>query len=496
MHDVAAGWLMTTLTSSPVLVASVQAATTLPVFFFALPAGALADLIDKRRLLIVVKLCLTLVAAILGISVYFSRIDPIGLLIFTLAMGTGSAFIAPAWQAIVPQLVPRRELQQAIALNSVGINISRAIGPAVGGLIIASVGLWAPFALNSVSFLFVIAILVWWTPKVTEANHLPAERFIAAIRAGLRYARSNASLRGTLIRAIAFFLFAACYWALLPLIARDRMGGGASYYGYLMSGIGSGAIVAALILPKLKAKIGANNMVLLGTMGTAIVLVIYAVSTNQIAGVLAGMLAGASWLTVLSTLNVATQLSLPDWVRARGLSVMIAIYFGSMAGGSVIWGNLAGHIGISTTLLIAAAGALISIPLTWRWKLQVDTNVSLTPTMHWPVPAMANQIEGDRGPVMVTVEYRIDPANAVQFLAAMDLYGETRKRDGAYAWGIFEDVEKPGHYVEYFLVESWLEHERQHHRVTEADREMEKNVMQYNLDPERPRARHLIAPNG
>lgn len=494
MHDVAAGWLMTTLTSSPVMVASIQAATTLPVFLLALPAGALADIVDRRRLLIGMKAGLTLAAALLGASVLLDAITPNTLVLFTLAMGTGAAFIAPAWQAILPQLVPRAELQQAIALNSVGINVSRAIGPAVGGALIATVGLWAPFLVNAVSFLIVIAILIWWAPVSTETNHLPAERFFSALRAGLRYARSSSPLRGTLIRAIGFFVCATCYWALLPLIARDLLGGDAPYYGYLMGGIGVGAVLAALVLPALKARLGANKLVALGTAGTAIVLLVFAVSTNRSAGIAASMLAGASWLTVLSSLNVSAQLALPEWVRARGLSVLIAVYFGSMAGGSLVWGNIASYAGLPVTLAIAAAGALISIPLTWRWKVLEDAEINLTPTMHWPIPAMAEEIEDDRGPVMVTVEYRIDPVNAEPFLIAMDVYGETRKRDGAYAWGIFEDVEKPGHYVEYFLVESWLEHERQHHRVTEADRELEAEVMQYSLDPERPRARHLLAP--
>jgi predicted MFS family arabinose efflux permease len=494
MHDVAAGWLMTTLTSSPVLVASVQAATTLPVFLFALPAGALADIVDRRRLIVGIKIALCLTAAVLGAVVILDAISPVWLLLFTLAMGTGAAFIAPAWQAIIPQLVPRAELQQAIALNSVGINISRAIGPAVGGLLMVAVGIWAPFVINAVSFLFVIAILIWWTPDTKEDNHLPGERFFTAMRAGLRYAKSSQPLRSTLIRASGFFIFATCYWALLPLIARDLLRGGASYYGYLMGGIGLGAVLAALALPMLRTRLGANRVVALGSLGTALVLVIFAVSKNQILGVLASMLAGAAWLTVLSTLNVAAQIALPEWVRARGLSVMIAVYFGSMAGASVVWGNLADIWGIPTALLLAAAGAFFAIPATWRWKLPEDANIDLTPTMHWTVPNVAEDVEDDRGPVMVTVEYKIDPANAEPFLAAMKDYGETRKRDGAYAWGIFEDIEEPGTYVEYFLVESWLEHERQHHRVTEADISIEQNALQYTLQPERPRARHLVAP--
>jgi MFS family permease len=494
MHDLSAGWLMATLTPSPVLVASVQAATTLPVFLFALPAGALADIVDRRRLLLIVKILLTIVAIAMSASVYLGVMNPWALLAFTLLMGTGAAFIAPAWQAIVPQLVPRPELQQAIALNSVGINVSRAIGPAIGGLVIAAVGLWAPFALNAISFIFVIGVLWWWKSGSGEARALPAERFTGAIRAGLRYTRESGPVRNTLYRAIGFFLFATCYWALLPLIARDLLQGGPTYYGLLLAAIGLGAVLAALGLPRLKKIIGPNKIVALGSSGTALVLVIFAVSSNQIAGLAASMLAGASWLAVLSSLNVSTQLALPEWVRARGLSMLLTVYFGTMAGGSVIWGNLANQIGVPNTLLIAAVGAAIAIPATWRWKIIADPSIDLTPTFHWPVPVMANEIEEDRGPVMVTVEYQIDPLNRYAFQAAMEEYGHTRKRDGAFSWGIFEDVSKPGSFLEYFLVDSWLEHERQHHRVTEADLEIEGKVLQYHLGDTRPLARHLIAP--
>ena len=494
MHDLSAGWLMATLTPSPFLVASVQAATTLPVFIFALPAGALADIVDRRRLLLFVKICLTLVAIGMGVSVYLGVINPWLLLIFTLMMGTGAAFIAPAWQAIVPQLVPRTELQQAIALNSVGINVSRAIGPAVGGLVIAAVGLWAPFILNAVSFIFVIGVLLWWQAGSGEARALPAERFTGAIRAGLRYTRESGPVRNTLYRAIGFFLFATAYWALLPLIARDILKGGPTYYGLLLGGIGLGAVLAALGLPWLKKYLGPNKVVALGSAGTALVLAIFAMSSNQLAGIMASMLAGACWLAVLSSLNVSTQLALPEWVRARGLSMLLTVYFGAMAGGSIIWGNIANQVGVPTTLLIAAAGAALAIPVTWRWKIIADPSVNLTPSFHWPVPVMAEDIEEDRGPVMVTVEYQIDPVNREAFQTAMEEFGHTRRRDGAFSWGIFEDVSEPGRYLEYFLVESWLEHERQHHRVTEADQAAEQKVMQYHLGETRPVARHLIAP--
>lgn len=496
MHDVAAGWLMATMTPSPVLVAAIQAATTLPIFIFALPAGALADIIDRRRLLIVVKSALTIVAIALGLVVLSDQITPASLLVFTVMMGAGAAFIAPAWQAIVPQLVPRRDLQQAIAMNSVGINISRAIGPALGGVIIATVGIAVPFILNAVSFCIVIAVLIWWRPAGSQARSLPSERFTGAIRAGLRYAGQSGPLRSTIFRALGFFLFATGYWALLPLIARDLLGGEASYYGYLLGAIGAGAVLSALGLPALRRRLGANRTVVIGSTGTALVLILFAVSTNQIVGLIASFLAGASWLAVLTSFNVSAQLALPEWVRARGLSAMLMVYFGAMAGGALIWGAVADQIGIPGALLAAAAGCLLAIPVTWRFRLLEDSGIDMSPSMHWSLPVVAHEIEDDRGPVMVTMEWRIDPEKAEGFLDAMNELGRTRRRDGAFTWGVYEDTAEPGLYLEYFLVSSWLEHNRQHGRVTEADKEIEENVLKYQVDGVRPRARHLVAPQG
>ena len=301
-----------------------------------------------------------------------------------------------------------------------------------------------------------------------------------------RIERSPRAAGRTLYRAIGFFLFATCYWALLPLIARDLLKGGPTYYGLLLASIGLGAVLAALGLPALKKILGPNKVVAVGSAGTALVLGVFAISSSQIAGLFASMLAGASWLAVLSSLNVSTQLALPEWVRARGLPMLLTVYFGAMAGGSIIWGNIAGQIGVPNTLLIAAAGAALAIPITWRWKIIADPSIDFTPSFHWPVPVMASEIEEDRGPVMVTVEYQIDPINREAFQAAMEEYGHTRRRDGAFSWGIFEDVSEPGQFLEYFLVDSWLEHERQHHRVTEADQEAENKVMHTILEAPAP----------
>lgn len=494
MHDVAAGWLMTQIAPSPLVVALVQTATTLPVFLFALPAGALADIVDKRKLLLSVQMALTVVAALLGVLVLADLVTPVTLLIFTFAMGTGTALTAPAWQSIVPRLVPKEDLQSAIALNSVGINIARAIGPAVGGAIIAAVGIWAPFLLNAVSFLGVIAALIWWRTQQAAPRHLPPEHLLGAMRAGLRYVRASVPLRATLWRAVAFFLFASAYWALLPLIARDVLAAGPGLYGILLGCIGAGAVSGAVVLPRLKSALGSDRLVAGGTIGTAVVLVIFATAPAVPVAAAASLLAGASWIAVLSSLNVSAQVALPDWVRARGLAVFVTVFFGAMSLGGVVWGQTASFLGIPMALLIAAAGALAAIPLTWRWKLQQAGGLDLAPSMHWPAPIVAGDVAQDRGPVMVTIEYRINPAQAEAFLATLASLSEERKRDGAFSWGVFEATAESGRYLEYFMVESWLEHLRQHERVTNADRILQEALQRFHTGTEPPRVTHYVAP--
>src|SRR5712675_1698265 len=320
MQNAAAGWLMTGLSPDPLIVALVQVATTLPMFLLGLPAGALADILDRRRLLIAVQVTLTLLTAGFGLIVDLNLVTPGLLLGFTCLFGAGAALIAPAWQAIVPQLVPREDLPNAVALNSVGINISRAIGPALAGIIIGLAGVAAPFWLNAVSNLGVIGALVWWKPPAA-GKRLPAEHISSAIRTGLRHAANNTHLRATLLRATGFFISASAYWALLPLVARAQVQGGPQLYGNLLGAIGAGAVAGAFALPKLKKLLGADRLVAGGTLGTAIALVLFALARDPATALIASVLAGLSWIAVLATLNVSAQVALPSWVRGRGLAM-------------------------------------------------------------------------------------------------------------------------------------------------------------------------------
>ncbi|CAB3812662.1 Enterobactin exporter EntS [Achromobacter denitrificans] len=495
MHDVGAGWLMTSMSPSPMMVAMVQTATSLPVFLLSLPAGALADIVDRRRLLLGVQVGLCVVAAALAWLVWAGLATPVALLLFTLAMGTGTALIAPAWQAIVPSLVPRESLQQAIAINSVGVNISRAIGPALAGFLITAVGLALPFAVNALSFLVVAAALLWWKPPADRNRTLPPEQLWGAMAAGLRYARNSSALKATLVRAVAFFVFASAYWALLPLVVRTVLQGGAELYGIMLGSVGLGAVMGAFLLPRIRKACGADRVVMLGTCGIAITLAVVALLRVPAAAIAASLLAGASWIAVLSSLNVSAQTALPDWVRARGLSIFVTVFFGSMSAGSLLWGQAASLFGIPQAMLAAAVGALLAIPLTWRWKLQLGAQLDLAPSMHWPAPVLSADVSHDRGPVMITVEYHVDAASRDAFLAAMDKVGEQRRRDGAYAWGIFEHTGEPAHYIEYFLVASWVEHLRQHDRVTMSDQDQQASVRRYHQGEQPPIVRHYLAPD-
>jgi MFS family permease len=492
MYNAASGWLMTSLDPEPLIVSLVQVSTTLPIFLFAVPAGALADIVDKRKFLIVGEIAVTAVSAIFAAIVSLGAATPGNLLLFGFLIGAFGAMTAPAWQSIVPQLVPKQELPPAIAANSVGFNVSRAVGPALGGLIVAGMGLAAPFWINAISNLGIIGALLWWHPQPKGARHLPVERFGSAIRTGFRYARNNPYLRATVIRSAAFFLFGSAYWALLPLVARERIAGGPDLYGYLLGAIGAGAVGGAFALPSLKQRLGPDRLVNAGTIGTALATALFGLARDPATGLAASIIAGVSWIAVLSSLNVSAQVALPEWVRGRGLAIFVTVFFGALTLGSVVWGKVAGMVGLPAAHLTAAAGAIVAIPVTWRWKLQTGAEIDLTPSLHWPAPVVADGIEHDRGPVLVTVEYRIDPRNRDPFLVALEKLGQERRRDGAYAWGIFEDAAEPGRMLETFLVESWIEHLRQHDRVTQTDRLLQEVVHRFNVEGV-PKVAHLVA---
>jgi predicted MFS family arabinose efflux permease len=491
MQNAAGGWLMTTLDSDPFMVAMVQAATSLPMFVFALPAGALADIVSRRRLLLVMEVAWTVLASALALLIASGRVTPASLLALISVCAIATAMCAPAWQAVVPQLVTRDDLPQAVAMNSVAINISRAIGPALAGVVITAWGIAAPFGLNAASNLVVIAALVAWREPARPASALAVETFGAALRAGLRYARHNAYLRATLVRAVGFFLFGSAYWALLPLVARNQIAGGPALYGLLLGAIGTGAVAGAFALPRMKSMLGADGLVAAGTAGTAVAMILFGIAHSAWVAILASGLAGLSWIAVLATINVSAQIALPAWVRGRGLAVYAAVMFGAMSAASALWGKAAALVGLPIAHFAAAACALVTIPLLRRWKLQGSAEVDLTPSMDWPAPVLAQGVDDDRGPVLVTVDYHVAREHRDAFVTALTALAAQRKRDGAYAWGLFEDTADIEHYTETFLVDSWIEHLRQHQRVTRADRALQERIDELQATPSR--VTHMIA---
>ncbi|WP_420006671.1 MFS transporter [Arenibacterium sp. LLYu02] len=490
MNDVGAGWLMTDLAPSPQIVAAVQAATTLPVFLFAVLAGAVADIVDRRRLLLVVNLLLSAVAMVLALVVQAESMTPVLLLIFTFLLGAGAAFIAPAWQAIVPKLVPREDLTAAVALNSMGINISRAIGPAVAGMLIAAAGLVWPFALNAVSTLVVIAALIWWKPETEPARNLPPEHVFGAMIAGLRFAIFTGGLRLVLLRAAGFFLFASAFWSMLPLFARESLSGGAGLYGALLASVGLGAVGGALVLPRVRSALGPDRTVQIGTVGMALSLGLAALVPTIPTGLMAGLLAGAAWIAVLSSLNVAAQAVLPDWVRARGLAIFLTVFSGSMAVGSLGWGSVASQASIGTAQLAAAIGLLVAIPLT-AWARLSQLTGDQSPANHWPETGIDLPVQED-GPATIWIAYDVPTANRAAFLALMPQQRRSRRAHGGYAWALREDAATPGRLIESWHEASWLSHLRHHAHVTRAEAEMQARIRALLDTP--PEIHHLITP--
>lgn len=491
MYGAASGWLMASLNPDPLIVALVQAANAFPIFLLALPAGALADIFDKRKYLIAVETLYTLLSAIYAAVVWLGWATPVNLLASTLLIAAAGALTAPAWQAVVPSLVSKNDLSAGIAANSVGINISRALGPGLGGAAISTFGIAVPFFANAVANLGVVGSLVWWR-EARKRNTLLPEPFGQAIWTGLRYARHSRYLRATLLRAAGFFLFASAYWALLPLVAREQILGGPGLYGILLGAIGVGAVGGAFFLPWLSARFGPDRLMALGAFGQAVTMVLYGIARDPATALVASVIAGGSWIAALAMLGMSAQVALPDWVRARGLALYTTVFFGCLTLGSIVWGEVAEWIGLSFAHFLAAGGAIAAIPLTWRWKLQTGAGIDLSPSMHWPAPITAQSIAQDRGPVLVTVEYRIRPHDRAAFLQALGRLEHQRRRDGAYSWGVFEDAAEVGRILETFLVASWIEHLRQHERVTNADRIVQRAVHRFHLHGT-PKVTHYIA---
>jgi MFS family permease len=493
MQTVGAQWMLVDDPRAPVLVPLVQTATTLPVMLLALPSGVLADLVDRRRLLIATQSAMAAGVGMLATLTGFGLTTPAVLLTLLFVLGCGQALTAPAWQAIQPDLVPREQIPAAAALGSISMNGARAIGPAIAGVLVALSGPTLVFALNAVTFLGIVAVLLWWRRPAAEALTLPAERPLAALSAGGRFIRSAPVIRRILLRAVLFVAPASALWGLLAVIAEAQLGQSASGYGLMLGALGVGALLGAAAMGPLRSVLTQNRLIALAALmfaaATAVLASVHSVAIVLVALVVGGM----GWLLTLATLNASMQLSLPAWVRARGLSVYQLVFMGGQAIGSVLWGLLAGSTSSVTALLVSAALlALCALSTLW-WPLHARTgDLDLTPSAHWPEPALVFEPEPPDGPVLVLVDYRVEPHQEVEFFAAMAVLGRSRQRTGASQWQLFRSVERESVFVEAFIVRSWGEHMHQHRtRLTGQDLVIEQAVERF-VDGA-PQSHHLIA---
>lgn len=491
MQMVGAQWQLIHLSNAAILVALVQTADFLPDALFGLVGGALADVFDRRRLLIVVQLTMACIGGLLTILTFAGQMRPALLLVFTFVMGFSSVITNPAYQSVVPELVPRAQLRAASALGSISINLARLVGPALAGLLIAGAGVPAVFALNALTYVFFAVVLITWRPPPSTAAELP-EGFLSAMRAGSRYIVNAPIVRRVLLRATMFLVPASVLWALLPLVATRRLGLGADGYGLLLAALGAGAVAGALILPLFRARVSSNQLIGGASVVYALALVLIVVLPNPVLAASVLLPAGAAWIAVLSDVNAELQLFLPAWVRARGLSVYQMVLFGAQGASAVVWGALAEPFGVSAAFLIAAVVMVGGVGTLRFWPFIETAGMERGTRAYWPEPDLAFDPKLDSGPVVVRNTYTISPEKERPFLEAMALVRQSRLRTGATQWGLFKDGEVAHKFVELYVLPSWDEHLRQHrYRITGTDHEFEERVDALSDPP--PEVSHLIA---
>ena len=487
MQGVGAAWLMVSQGAGPLLVSLTQTASALPFFLLALPAGALGDVVDRRKLILVAESWMLSVAVVLAALTRFHLITPVLLLILTLALSIGDAVEAPSWSAVLPEIVPRDDLLPAIALNGIEFNLARAIGPALGGFLIAAAGVATAFTLNALTFLGVLWVILRWR-RPPKKRRAPPETLPGATRAAFRYAFHEPVMLTILGRIAVIMFFASPFWALLPSVAH-KLSKSSTLYGLLLAVFGCGAILGAMALQRLRSHISVDGLLAIGGAGFAVTL--WAIGTLNSIPLLCAAIAfgGAAWTAVMSMMSSVLQTVAPDWVRARASAIFLLVYMGTWAGGSAFWGFVAGHRDTHFSFVAAAIGTGLS-PLLILFARLPNQPANLGTWDHWRRPLVVGDVDLDAGPVLVTAEYEIEAKDLDGFLIALEKLSRIRRRDGASRWGVYYDTEHPTHILETFIVESWAEHLRQHTRMTEADRETEDAVQRYAVKP--ALVRHFI----
>lgn len=473
VQNTGAGWLMTSLDPDAFMVGLVQAASMLPVFLLGIPAGALADILDRRRYLVGAQAWMVLVSALLALMTVGGLIGPWVLLAFTFCIGAGNAANYPAWGAVTPEIVPRKDLAQAIVLNGIGFNLTRAIGPALGGFIIGWSGTEGAFVVNTLCAMVLLAALLGWR-REAPPSAMPKEHFLSAMRAGLRYASASPVLQTVMFRSVSFFFFGAAMWSLLPLVVRLRLGLGPEAFGLMLGAMGAGAVLAGLMLPPLRERLGRSNTVTAGSLLGCASLALLGLSTHWAPAALAMMGYGASWISTASTLQASAQMAAPAWVRARAVALYNLAFFGALTAGSGLAGWIAGFAGVGQTLVGAGAiGAGVAF-LVLRRRIEEPAAEVLAPAERLPrpeapAPEIANLLGESSGRVLEAMRYSVPPADRAAFLAVMAEVRRVRMRAGAISWRLYEDVAHPERWVEFWVLESWTEHLREVTRLEESD---------------------------
>jgi MFS family permease len=489
MQNVGAAWLMVSLRAGPGYVALIQTASSLPYFLLALPAGSAGDIFDRRRLILYTETWMVGVALILAVLTMSGLTSPWLLLALTFALSAGDAFENPTWRAILPELVSKDDLAAASALNGIEFNLARAVGPAIAGMVIAAAGLATAFVANVVSFFGVILVVAKWKRPIRDRT-APAETLTGATAAAVRYVRNSPAILTVLARTGVVMFFSSTLFALLPSVAKS-VNNSAIGYGVLLGCFGAGSIGGALIMQRLRARFSTEMIVSAGVaiVGVGIIAIARLHSLSALAPVI--LVSGAAWVLFISLINALVQNLAPDWVQARVLAIFSLVYMGSFALGSALWGGVAQRRGIGLALIYSGFGTVGSVMLALFARLP-DSTADLTPWNHWRVPVIVKEVGAEflEGPVLVTIEYSVVLGREAEFIEAIRKYARTRRRDGAYQWGIYRDTEVANRFVEIFLVHSWAEHLRQHERQTKADRDVEQRVSSYVAGE--PKVRHLL----
>lgn len=492
IQGVGAAWMMTSISDSVDMVALVQASTALPIMMFSLVSGAIADNFNRRKVMLVAQFFMLIVSVSLTVAAYMGVITPWLLLTFTFLIGCGTALNNPSWQASVGDMVPRADLPAAVALNSMGFNLTRSVGPAIGGAIVAAAGAAAAFAVNAASYLALIAVLIRWKPAIPPSP-LPRETMGLAIGAGLRYVAMSPNIEKVLLRGFVFGLTAISVLALLPLVARDIVQGGPLLYGVLFGAFGIGAIFGALISARLRERLSSEWIVRIGFLGFAICACTAAMSTNPVFTCIALLIGGASWVVSLSLFNVTVQMSTPRWVVGRALSLYQTATFGGMALGSWVWGLMAEEYGPDKALLSSAVLMILGAALGLKWfTLPEQTVLNLDPLNRFKEPDLALDLKPRSGPIVITIEYTIKEEDTVEFLNAMAERRRVRRRDGARQWVLSRDLENPELWMETYHTPTWVEYVRHNQRITQADAAVGEKLRQLHSGSEPPRVHRMI----